>query len=123
MYFYAFGKYDIRGDFFVHQTFICSNMKSRARLPKHNQIACCTNAKNVVSSVSRLVFSQQGQLLNEEAHWLWFHNTCITWCGTTKSSTIVVHRNNPGTTFDQEWENDEIMHILAAPGAYIQMPI
>jgi hypothetical protein len=41
-------------NFFTHKAFICSNVKSHVGLPKHNQIACCTNANDVMSSISRL---------------------------------------------------------------------
>jgi hypothetical protein len=119
MYFYAFDKYDIIGEFSVHKASICSNMKSPTGLPKQNQIACCTNANNVLSSVYGLVFSEERQPLKEEDRRLWLHSTYINWCARTESSTIDGHWIKPHIPYNQEREEDEIMRMFATPGTYI----
>jgi hypothetical protein len=40
-------------------------------------------------------------------------------CIDTKLSTVVGHWNNSGMACYHEGENNEIMHIFVAPGAYI----
>jgi hypothetical protein len=53
--FYALGNYDGRGEFFVQKVFICYDMKSPFGPPQHNKMIGCTNANDILHSVSRHV--------------------------------------------------------------------
>jgi hypothetical protein len=47
------------------------------------------------------------------------HNTCITWCARTESSTTNGHWTKTKMAYNQEREDDEIMLMFAALGTYI----
>jgi hypothetical protein len=82
---------------------------------------CCTNANDILHSVSRHVSLQQEQHLHLEHGWL-LRNKHISLFSDTKWSTIVVHWNKLRMASQQEGENDEIMHMFAASSVHIQMP-
>ena len=86
------------------------------RLPQHNKMIGCTNANDILHSISILVLLQQEQHIQLQHCWLLLRDSA------TKLSIVVGHWNKPRTACQQEGENDEIMHMFAAPDAFIRIP-
>jgi hypothetical protein len=68
--FYALGNFGGRGDFLCKKAFICSDMKYPFCSPQHKEMIGCTNANDILHSVSRHVSLQQEQHLQPEDGWL-----------------------------------------------------
>jgi hypothetical protein len=87
--------------FLAHRVYMCSNLKYPFELQQIDQIEACTNTNSVLSIFTIIVILQKGQSMKGEHFW-----NC----------------NKLETVCHQEREDEDIMHILATPCAYIQMP-
>jgi hypothetical protein len=68
------GKYDKKGEYYVHQTYVCSDMKSLFGPQQEDNVKGCTNAYDVFSSSPSFIFMQQVQL-EERGTVGWDHAT------------------------------------------------
>jgi hypothetical protein len=104
--FHATGSYD-NGVFTVHRVYICSDLNPHSIMQQYEQVESDNNTNPIMSSFSTLIFKKQ-VYFQEGEH-------C---CLPKISSTMAL---KPRTVCFQEWENDEIMHMFAASGVYIEM--
>jgi hypothetical protein len=90
----------------VQRVYICSDFNPHSIIQQYDQVEINKNINSIMSSSSTSVFKNQVQL-QEGGH-------C--WLPKIPSTTF-----KPRMVCFQEGENDEIMHIFAASGVYIQM--
>jgi hypothetical protein len=84
-------------------------------LSQRNKMIACINANDIFHSVSSHVSLQHAQHLQPEYGWLLLRDSV------TKLRTVVGHWNKPRIACCQEGENDEIVHMFAAPGAFVRI--
>jgi hypothetical protein len=105
--FHAIGNYDYNGVFMLHRVYICSDLNPHYIMQQYDQVESDNNTNPIMSSSPSSVFKKQVHF-QEGGH-------C--WLLPTISSTTTLKLR---TVCYQEGENNEIMYMLAAPGAYIQ---
>jgi hypothetical protein len=101
--FHAIGSYDYNIVFMVHRVYICSDLNPHSIMQQYDQVESKININSIMSSSSTLVFKKEVQF--QEGGLPMISST------TLKLTTVCF----------QEGENDEIMHIFAVSGVYIQM--
>jgi hypothetical protein len=104
--FYAIGSYD-NGVFMVHRVYICSYWNPHSIMQQYDQIESNNKTNPIMSNFSTLVFKKN-------IHFQEGEHCCLP----KISSTMTL---KPRTICFQEGENDEIMHMFAASGVYIEM--
>jgi hypothetical protein len=106
--FHATGSYH-NGVFMVHIVYIYSYLNPHSIMQQYDQVASDNNTNPIMSSFSASIFRKQVHFQEGE------------YCYLPKiSSTTTVKAR---TIFFQEGENNEIMHMFAASGVYIQMSL
>jgi hypothetical protein len=104
--FHAIDSYD-NGVFIVHRVYICSDLNPHSIMQQYDQVESDNNTNPIMSSFSTSVFKKQ-------VHFQEGEHCCLP----KISSTTIV---KPKTVCFQEGENNEIMHLFATSGVYIQM--
>jgi hypothetical protein len=109
--FHTAGQYNYEGEYIIHHVYICSNLISPFNTQYYDKVDDCTNANHALSSFScstSFILTKQDQFQEGEP------------C-TTATTTASIHHLELRMTHNQEGENDEIMHMFAALGVYIEM--
>jgi hypothetical protein len=106
IFFHAIGSYD-NGVFMVHRVYICSDLNPHSIIQQYDQVESDNNTNPIMSSFSTSVFKKHVHFQEGEHCYL-----------LKISSTTTI---KPRTVCFQEGKNNDIMHMFAASGVYIQM--
>jgi hypothetical protein len=103
--YHVIGRYNWKGEYMVHQVYICSNMKSIFVMKQYDQLDGCVKANHITSSFTcpLYVLQQQGQLQEGEQS--------LTTSNTTLTAYADTNDFESRTTQNQEGENDEYMDV------------
>jgi hypothetical protein len=95
--------------FVVHRVYICSDLNPQSIIQQYVQVESDNNTNPIMSSFSTSIFKNQVHFQDGEHCYL-----------PKISSTMTVQSR---MLCFQEGENNEIMHMFAASGAYIKMSL
>jgi hypothetical protein len=105
--FHAIGSYDYNGVFMMYRVYIYLDLNPHFIMQQYDQVQSDSDTNPIMSSSSTSVFKRQVHFQEGEHCWM-----------PKISSTMTL---KPRIVCFQEGENDEIMHMFAASGVYIQM--
>jgi predicted transcriptional regulator len=57
--YYVIGRHNWKGEYMVHQVYICSNMKSSFVIKQHDRLECCVKANHMSSSTCSSLYVLQ----------------------------------------------------------------